>query len=143
MITKYMANRMTSIFNFLCRRLASIGKLLGWDYCTARIYICIHLWPLICVMMSLVMLVMALLSANLIWISVCSIYLALNIFGYWAVIRHYYPGTKREIFDRCYFDLMTIAEEWKTSYAVVNLIIYVLLFMAIMTFDALLIMLIK
>ncbi len=93
--------------------------------------------------MSLVMLVIALLSTNLTWISVCSIYAAFNMFGYWAVIRHYYPGTKKEIFDRCYFDLMAIAEEWKTSYAVVNLIIYVLLFIAILSFDVLLIMLIK
>lgn len=57
------------------------------------------------------------------------------------VIKHYYPGTINEIFNHCYLDLIAIAEEWNTSYAIVNLLIYVILFIAIMVFDISLIML--
>ena len=116
-----------------------IGKCFGWDYQKVSVYICIHLWPLICVAMSLVMLTVAMSTANLLWITACGIYVSLNIFGYWVVVRHYYPGTIPGIFVRCRDELIVIAERWHTSYAVVNLIVYVLLFAAIMTFDILLI----
>lgn len=134
---------MDVIFHVLCKCLASIGKIVGWDYYKASVYICIHLWPLLCVAMALVMFSIAVVSSNSLWIIVCTIYAIFNIFGYWTVIKHYYPGTIEEIFEHCYSDLMTIAEEWHTSYAVVNLIIYVILFMAIMAFDILLILLMK
>ena len=58
------------------------------------------------------------------------------------MIKYYYPGTINEIFTYCYSDLMTIAKEWKTTYAIVNLVVYVLAFILIMAFDASLIMLI-
>ena len=93
--------------------------------------------------MTVVMLSMALNSANPFMITACSIYLLFSMFGYWTVIKHYYPGTIEEIFEHCYSDLMTIAKEWHTSYATVNLIIYVILFIAIMAFDVLLILLMK
>ena len=93
--------------------------------------------------MALVMLAIAIVSANPFWISVSSIYALFNLFGYWVVIKHYYPGTFDEIFQHCYSDLIAIAEEWHTSYAIVNLIIYIVLFIAIMAFDVLLIRLIQ
>ena len=133
---------MERLFRSLCNCLALIGKLFGWDYYRASVYICIHLWPLLCVAMALVMLAIAIVSADPFWISVCSIYALFNLFGYWVVIKHYYPSTIDEIFQHCYSDLMAIAEEWHTSYAIVNLIIYSVLFMAIMAFDVLIIRLI-
>lgn len=132
---------MTKFFLFLCDRLAAIGKPLGWDYYTASVYICIHLWPLLCVAMSLVMLAVSISTASALWIGLCSLYAALNIFGYWVVVRHYYPGSIIGIFERCRDDLIAIADEWHTSYAVVNLVVYLALFAAIMSFDVLLILL--
>ena len=69
------------------------------------------LWPLICVAMSLVMLGIAVSTTNPLWITSCIIYLLLNTFGYWAVVKHYYPGSINEIFTHCYSDFMTIAKE--------------------------------
>ena len=132
---------MNKIFHLLCGWLAQLGKPFGWNYNKASVYICIHLWPLLCVVMALVMLVIAVSTANPLWIATCSICATFNILGYWAVVRHYYPGTIDEIFTRCMNELIAIAKEWHTTYAVVNLVIYVLLFAAIMTFDVLLIML--
>jgi hypothetical protein len=132
---------MVRLFQFLCKCLGLIGKLLGWDYCSASVYICIHLWPLLCVVVALVMLGIAVLTSNLLWTAVCVIYFLFNVFGYWTVIKHYYPGTINEIFIHCYSDLMTIAKEWNTSYSIVNLIIYVVLFIGIMAFDVSLIIL--
>ena len=134
---------MSKIFQFLCGCLAQIGRPFGWNYEKASVYICIHLWPILCIAMTVVMLSMALLSANPLMITVCSIYVLFSMFGYWIVIKHYYPGSIEEIFEHCYSDLMTIAKEWHTSYATVNLIIYVILFIAIMAFDVLLIFLMK
>ena len=134
---------MGKIFQILCGWLASIGKIFGWDYYRASVYICIHLWPLLCVAMALVILTKAVLLAKPLWIIVCTIYALFNIFSYWAVIKHYYPGTIEDIFEHCYNDLMAIAEEWHTSYAILNLIIYIVLFIAIMAFDVLLIRLIQ
>ena len=130
---------MDKIFQFLCGCLAQIGRPFGWNYEKASVYICIHLWPLLCVVMSLVMLGIAVLTANSLWITVCIIYFLFNSFGYWAVINHYYPDTINEIFTHCYSDLMAIAKEWNTTYAMVNLVVYVLAFILIMTFDVCLI----
>ena len=134
---------MNSMFHVLCKCLAKVGKIVGWNYDKASVYICIHLWPLLCVAMALALITKAILLTNPLWIIVCSIYAMFNIFGYWAVIKHYYPGSIEEIFEHCYSDLKAIAEEWNTSYAIVNLIIYVVLFIAIMAFDLLLILLMK
>ena len=132
---------MEKIFHFLCNCLASVGKLFGWDYFKTSVYICIHLWPLLCVMVSLVVLGVAVYTANPLWIVASTIYASINIFGYWAVIKHYYPGTNKEIFQLCWTELNVIAKHWHTSYAVVNLVIYIILFAAIMAFDIILILL--
>lgn len=132
---------MNRVFEALCRCLAAIGKPFGWNYEKASVYICIHLWPMLCVAMALVMLAIAITTSNPYWIIVCIINAMFNVFGYWAVIKHYYPGTINQIFFKCYSDLMAIAKEWNTSYAIVNLIVYVVLFIAIMAFDISLIML--
>lgn len=91
--------------------------------------------------MALVMLVVSILTTNSAWITACSIYALINAFGYWAVVRHYYPGTINEIFTHCYSDLMAIAKDWNTTYAIVNLVVYVLAFILIMAFDVCLIVL--
>ena len=132
---------MDKIFQFLYGCLAQIGRPFGWNYEKASVYICIHLWPLLCVVMALVMLVIAMSTTNPLCIAACIIYFLFNVFGYWAVIKHYYPGTINEIFTHCYLDLMTIAKEWNTTYAIVNLVVYVLAFIFIMVFNVFLILL--
>ncbi len=132
---------MSKFFQYLCSYLARIGRYVGWNYQKASVYICIHLWPILCIAMSLVMVCIAVLTTNPLWIGVCSIYALFNIFGYWVIIKHYYPGTIDEIFIHCYSDLMTIAKEWHTTYAIVNLIVYVLAFILIMALDVSLILL--
>lgn len=132
---------MNTIFITLCTCLSLVGKPFGWNYTKVSVYICIHLWPILCVAMSLVMLCIALTTANGWWVTVCTIYALLNAFGYWAVVKHYYPGSNEVIFERCMNELIAIAREWHTTYAVVNLAIYVLLFAAIMAFNSCLILL--
>ncbi len=132
---------MNIIFAALCACLNLVGKPFGWDYQKTSVYVCIHLWPLLCVAMSLVMLACAVTTTNPLWITVCAIYAALNAFGYWIVVRHYYPGTINEIFELCMAELIVLAKQWHTTYPVVNLVIYILLFAAIMAFDVCLILL--
>ena len=130
---------MDKVFQFLCGCLVLIGRPFGWDYEKASVYICIHLWPLLCVVMALVMLGIAVSTINPLWIAASIIYFLFNVFGYWAVVKHFYPGTINDIFTHCYSDLMTIAKEWKTTYAIVNLVVYVIAFILIMAFDVCLI----
>ena len=132
---------MSKFFQYLCGCIAQIGRPFGWNYEKASVYICIHLWPILCIVMSLVMVGIAVLTTNPLWMGVCSIYALFNIFGYWVIIKHYYPGTIDEIFIHCYSDLMAIAKEWNTTYAVVNLVVYVLAFILIMAFNVCLIIL--
>lgn len=132
---------MNRIFELLCNCLKQLGRPFGWNYTEASVYICIHLWPILCVAMSLVMLGFAIATGNPWWMTACTIYALLNALGYWAVIKHYYPGSNEAIFKRCMEELVAIAKEWHTTYAVVNLVIYVLLFAAIMAFDLSLVML--
>ena len=132
---------MDKVFQFLCACLAQIGRPFGWNYEKASVYICIHLWPLLCVVMALAMLGIAVSTTNPLCIAACIIYFLFNVFGYWAVFKHYYPDTINEIFAHCYSDLMTIAKEWNTTYAIVNLVVYVIAFTLIMAFDVCLIML--
>ena len=132
---------MDKVFQFLCACFAQIGRPFGWNYEKASVYICIHLWPLLCVVMALVMLGIAVSTTNPLCIAACIIYFLFNVFGYWAVFKHYYPDTINEIFAHCYSDLMTIAKEWNTTYAIVNLVVYVIAFTLIMAFDVCLIML--
>ena len=91
--------------------------------------------------MSLVMLGITVSTTNPLWLAACIIYFLFNVFGYWAVIKHYYPDTINEIFTHCYLDLMTITKEWKTTYAIVNFVVYVLAFILIIAFDVCLILL--
>lgn len=88
---------MSKVFQFLCDCLAQIGRPFGWNYEKARVYICIHLWPLLCVVMALVTLVIAVSTTNPLWIAACIIYFLFNVFGCWAVVKHFYPGTINEI----------------------------------------------
>ena len=83
---------MSKIFQFLCGCLAQIGRPFSWNYEKASVYICIHLWPLLCVVMALVMLGISVSTTNPLCIAACIIYFLFNVFGYWAVIKHYYPG---------------------------------------------------
>lgn len=55
---------MDKFFQFLCGCLAQIGRPFGWNYEKASVYICIHLWPLLCVVMALVMLGIAVSTTN-------------------------------------------------------------------------------
>jgi len=132
---------METIFTTLCLLLNRIGRLLHWDYQTASVNICIHLWPWLCIAMSVVMLVCAIVNGCGLWIVACIIYALLCASAYYAVVRHYYPNTVSRIFELCHADLQVLAKQWHTTYAVVNLLIYVVLFVMIMTFDSTLILL--
>ena len=73
---------MDKVFQFLCACLAQIGRPFGWNYEKASVYICIHLWPLLCVVMALVMLGIAVSTTNPLCIAACIIYFLFNVFGY-------------------------------------------------------------
>ena len=132
---------MAYIFGFLCLCLEKVGQIFRCDYIDISVYICIHLWPILCVLAALGMLGVAIATGSVWWIVACSIYFLVLAFGYWAVVKHYYIKVRgrrlnnEQIFEKCQNDLEVLAKEWGTTYAVVNLVFYILLFAAIMVFD--------
>ena len=125
------------IFKFLCGILYVIGLCFGWNYREASVYICIYLWPALCVLSTLpitVGLIHRIVANKSRWLSVfalpfawfyttCYITFSVLIYTYYTDgIYHNNP------FDMCMNDLQQIAREFNTTYEHVNIVIYVYLF---------------
>jgi hypothetical protein len=125
------------IFKFLCGILYVIGLCFGWNYREASVYICIYLWPALCVLSTLpitVGLIHRIVANKSRWLSVfalpfawfyttCYITFSVLIYTYYTDgIYHNNP------FDMCMNDLQQIARERNTTYEHVNIVIYVYLF---------------
>lgn len=131
------------IFGVLCGILYIIGLPFGWNYQETSVYICIHLWPILCILSTIPMLYYSVKRAMLkgkgyitIWLVI--IYNYTFILFYCNVLEHYSIGTRFGsnpipiIFNQCYQDFMQIAASCNTTYEIANLVIYVVLFAIIM-----------
>lgn len=135
---------MEIIFEILCGCLYVIGLVFEWNYKETSVYICIYLWPILCVLISLLPTVA--LVHNIIYnrrriLSIIGIPFAMlyttlysSIAG--GLIEHYeYSRLRGGInaqFNQCMRDLQEIASMCETTYAMVNLKIYVELFIIIL-----------
>jgi len=128
-----------SIFRLLSRFLLSLEKILGWDYEKASVYICIYLWPVLlccttipivwkCIIAIKAMKCLLLHSVLLVY---CLVYPCVTI----KIWRHYNQPTIVEKYDKCYNDLITLSEKWRISYELVNLLLFVGLFIILTTIN--------
>ena len=60
----------------------------------------------------------------------CMVYFSMYLVGFIALLRHYHPPME-DAFDLCVNDLLWIAGKWHISYYAVNLIIFILWWLAL------------
>lgn len=135
---------MEIIFEILCGCLYVIGLIFGWDYKETSVYICIYLWPILCVLISLLPTVA--LVRNIVYnkrriLSIIGIPFAMLYTMVYVAIagkleehyeNSYLIGGINAQFDQCMRDLQQIASMCETTYAMVNLKIYVEFFIIIL-----------
>jgi len=61
----------------------------------------------------------------------CLVYPCVTI----KIWRHYNQPTIVEKYDKCYNDLITLSEKWRISYELVNLLLFVVLFIILTTIN--------
>ena len=134
-------------FEVLCGLLYAIGLCFGWDYRETSVYICIILWPALCVLSTLpitIGLIHRIVVNKGRWKSVvalpfawlytsCYIFFTILIYAYYTD-----PIYQNNPFDMCMNDLQRIASECNTTYEYVNIAIYVYLFALIVLVNGIL-----
>ena len=136
---------MKSFFIILCSILYLIGfSLFGWNYHETSVYVCLYWWPYICTISTLPVVI------NLILRIIKNRKRTLSLFALpcavsysWVMfdiarhfIRHYevcYNDNIDLMFYGCQNELKEIARLCMTDYATVNISIYVVLFLLVMT----------
>lgn len=148
---------MKIIFGLLCGLLYLIGLCFGWTYQEASVYICIYLWPMLCVLSTLpitIGLVHRIVIGKGRWLSVCALpfvwlytscYVTFTklIYGYYNDEFHYVlfgdqPPSVAQHFRMCQNDLQRIADACNITYEEANIVIYVELFILIMVVNGML-----
>ncbi len=140
-----------AIFGILCGILYVFGLLFGWNYQETSVYICIYLWPILCILSTLPIIYynikriviskrgyVALLFSFLYNYSYILVFIC--ILGHYTLIGRYGTNSIDIVFNQCYKDLQQIASTCGTTYEIVNLVIYVVLFMMIILFNSLIIL---
>ena len=146
------------IFGGLCGILYVIGLLFGWNYQETSVYICIYLWPILCIVSTIPMMYTVTRNIvlnrkrylNLFLLPFTYAYNAMYLFIFGNVLQHYClvnspigKNTVNIVFKQCYNDLVQIANSCNVSYAEANLHIYVVLFSIIVITNYLVYKLIK
>ena len=139
------------IFGFLCVILCLIGFIFGFTYEEISVYVCIYVWPALCVAMPMVIALVALYN----WIKKLSLWNTINlalstgatiVFGIYAKLFYQFYSfrplliegespvnldTVHGKFVACAHDLKLMASQLGMTYEEVNLWVYCYLFLAI------------
>lgn len=139
---------MKILFWFLCGLLYLIGYPFGWIYEEISIYICVYLWPCLCTLSTIPIILISfkkILSKKILGVlfSILSIIYFLYYCYYTNLIICRYSISKLNSFTNCMLDLKIIAEYYKISYEELNILIYVIGFILIITFNITIYKLIK
>lgn len=135
------------IFGILCGLLYWVGALLGLDYYEVSIVMCCYVWPVICTLSTLPILYHLLKRVRVDgreakWVAGLVASILYTLFyafctGYFIFSYHLssVPGETAATFNKCVHDLTDLAQWLGVTYAVMNLIIYVLGFVFILAFN--------
>ena len=122
------------IFAFLCGVLYVIGLPFGLNYEETSVYICIYLWPLLCVACALFTTYKAIRKKRRGFIIANSIISVLYILITWGIFAYYSRLSIEDQFNDCMMKLYGLSDHTGLSYETINLLIYVVLFSAIVIF---------
>lgn len=131
---------MDFIFEFLCGILYLIGYPFGLSYEETSIYVCIYLWPSLCVLSTIPIIWASVkrIKVNRIVGIVCLLF-SLIYFSYYCYYTNFiierYNISNPNSFNNCLLDLKSLSEIIKISYANLNMYIYIFGFSAIQIFN--------
>ena len=134
---------MNLLFTILCGILYCIGLLFGWNYEQTSIYVCIYLWPILCTISTLPILWQSLklirkkTFLGIILTLMSTAYTSVYIYYTMEAIERYNINDPMA-FTNCMVDLMSLAKYFGISYELLNILIYVVLFIVIILFNILL-----
>ena len=114
-----------------------IGLPFGLNYEQTSVYVCIYIWPLLCVACALFTTYKAIRKKKTSFIVVNSIISVLYILITWSIFAHYSRLSIHEQFNDCMWKLYGLSTHLGISYEAVNLLIYVVLFSVIVIFHLL------
>lgn len=131
---------MKELFALLCGLLYIIGYPFGLTYEETSIYICIYLWPIICCISTIPILILSIINIvkHPIKGIICTIISAMySYYYYWytLLIIDRYNIHNKNSFMNCMIDLKVLAERLNVSYEELNLFIYIVLFIGILLFN--------
>ncbi len=136
---------MNLIFAFLCGCLYVVGLIFGLDYKQVSVLVCCWLWPAICTASVLPLVYVAVrdffrcklaLTKMLYFVIICIVlayFVAYLNFTFEVLDR--YPHMNDYAFGMCMQDLQLLASYMGISYETLNVLIYVVLFAVILTFN--------
>ncbi len=119
------------IFALCCGGLFIIGKIFGLDYYTSSVLICIYLLPIICILCALYTLCKSLVKRSWKYFTINSILLVLYLIFTFVVFKEFLAYSIQLQFVACMGMLYTLADVFHTSYEVINIVIYCIIFPAI------------
>lgn len=122
------------IFAILCGILYVIGLPFGWNYKETSVYICIYLWPLLCVACAMFTTYKAIRKKKKVFIIVNCIIFVLYIMFTWAIFAYYSGLSVEDQFNDCMLKLYGLSDHTGLIYEAINLLIYVVLFSLIVLF---------
>lgn len=139
---------MKLIFEFLCGLLYLIGYPFGLTYEEISIYICIYLWPSLCTISTIPIILISfkkILNKKIVGIPclISSIIYFLYYCYYTNLVICRYNISNPNSFTNCMLDLKILAKYYEISYETLNILIYVIGFILIITFNIVVYKLIK
>lgn len=131
---------MTELFQLLCGLLYMVGYPFGWTYQETSIYICIYLWPILCCLSTVPIIFVSLSCivkhkiSGIVLTLLSVVYLMYYLF-YTNLVIDRYNISNVNSFNNCMLDLQMIARQTGVTYEELNIYIYVVLFIIIMTIN--------
>ena len=145
---RFDTNMEQIIFAILCQLLAMLGAAFNLSYVEISVILCLIIVPIVCILSAVMIMIGTFRNFTqkntryrIMRIILSIIYIGVYVYLFKQCCTHYFPtGTidYNYAFELCKNDLIHIAEIYNTSYAMVNLIIYVIAFGAILVLNGIL-----
>lgn len=121
------------LFSICVSLLEKLGRDLHLSYKRISVYINLYLQGIMLIASTVPCVVVAIIQEHILFTIITSLNFCCYLFGFIFMTRHYkLPRNINFAFDQCVRDLQYIASKLKVSYQMVNILIFIILFLLIM-----------
>lgn len=114
--------------------LKNLGRKLHLNYKQISVYINLYLQGSIMLTSSIPFLIITIIQKHLLFTILASFIFCFYLVGFICMLKHYkLPQNVNFAFDQCVRDLQFVASKFKMSYQMVNILIFVIVFLLIIT----------